>query len=589
MNYTKLNLWSQAINGDVNSKSVFPYFASEENPLPYQRELNGAGIPVDGILLDINGKIRNDKAPDVGCVEFTVDFGVTDMISPTLECNHSNIDSVKVLLRQFGDIPFINLRLAYQVNNGNIHYDMIPGTIYNDLVYTFNTSVDLSTEGIYHFKIWLINAMDDNINNDTLHVVRYSKPSPVVNFTASNKCTGSEVFFTGTATITSPYFIDKYEWNFGDGEKSENQNPAHRYAKVGTYNVTLRAYSDAGCYNEITKQVIINGYEKLELNFNVKDETCFKSCNGEIEVIIKEGEAPYKIYVNDVLSSSTTIMDLCAGTYKIRVLDNIGCEASGELVVKTGLTFAHGITADPSVGNVPLTVNLSAIQSPGTTYEWFYKESVFDTQANTSIVFHELGEHEIILKSTGAAPNYCTYQDTVKIKVELLIDFIIPNAFTPNGDGYNDTFGAVTQGIKTLNMIIKDRNGRFVHAIDSINGSWNGLMPSGSLAPVGVYYYKLEATGYDDNFYTRKGSVSLFRDLIDVTPNPVKNTVKIDLKNQFSNAKTITIHSTSGELKLIKETTANVIILDVERLPSGLYILKVANKNQVEYAKFIKE
>jgi PKD repeat protein len=31
----------------------------------------------------------------------------------------------------------------------------------------------------------------------------------------------------------------KFEWDFGDGQKSTEQNPAHTYAKVGEYTATL--------------------------------------------------------------------------------------------------------------------------------------------------------------------------------------------------------------------------------------------------------------------------------------------------------------------------------------------------------------
>jgi hypothetical protein len=34
--------------------------------MPYQRQLNGAGIAAGGVLLDIDGEIRNQQAPDVG-------------------------------------------------------------------------------------------------------------------------------------------------------------------------------------------------------------------------------------------------------------------------------------------------------------------------------------------------------------------------------------------------------------------------------------------------------------------------------------------------------------------------------------------
>jgi hypothetical protein len=230
--YHDLQSWGAATQGDANSKNVPPYFAADDNPLPYQRDFNGGAIPIPGILLDINGMIRNDQAPDIGCVEFMIDFGVTQLISPNLDCNHGPADTVTVYLRQFGDVPFKDLRLSYQVNGGAIYTDTIMGTIYNDLIYTFRNPVNMSTDGEYNFRVWLINTRDDNLNNDTLTAVRYSKPSPAVDFSYENNCSGREVFFTGTATVLDPYFIDRYEWYFGDGDTSQIQNAVHTFEQA---------------------------------------------------------------------------------------------------------------------------------------------------------------------------------------------------------------------------------------------------------------------------------------------------------------------------------------------------------------------
>ncbi len=316
MDYSNLSEWGQAISGDANSKNVYPNFASEDNPLPYQRELNGAGIPISEILLDINGKIRNDQAPDMGCVEFTIDFGVTDLISPTLDCYHTELDSVTIYLRQFGDVPFIDLKLAYQVNNGPVHYDVVPGTIYNDLVYTFNTTVDMSQDGEYFFKVWLINALDDNINNDTLKTWRYSKPSPVVSFQYDNQCTGTEVRFSGQASIAEPYSIASYEWIFGDGMTSYEQNPTHVYEQAGTYSVIFRAYSNSGCYSSTTADVTFDpDYVPLSLFADIDDEICENDRNGRITLTVSDGLPPYTYFLNEQQQDDHVFSDLSPGTY----------------------------------------------------------------------------------------------------------------------------------------------------------------------------------------------------------------------------------------------------------------------------------
>lgn len=40
--------------------------------------------------------------------------------------------------------------------------------------------------------------------------------------------------------------VDRYEWDFGDGNRSEEKAPMHRYSKPGHYTAILRAYNDKG-------------------------------------------------------------------------------------------------------------------------------------------------------------------------------------------------------------------------------------------------------------------------------------------------------------------------------------------------------
>jgi len=52
---------------------------------------------------------------------------------------------------------------------------------------------------------------------------------------------GAEVFFRNSSSNA-----DTYEWNFGDGIYSTEANPVHIYKTVGTYHVTLSAFSKKG-------------------------------------------------------------------------------------------------------------------------------------------------------------------------------------------------------------------------------------------------------------------------------------------------------------------------------------------------------
>ncbi len=255
-NQLSLANWRSTTNRDANSKDLDPYYLSSTELRTYNRILNGAGVAAASVLLDIDGQIRNQSAPDIGADEFLIDFGITRFISPTLDCNQSVAEPVTINIAQFGDIPFIDLIVAYQVNSGTIFTDTIPGAINNDILYTFQNTQNLSVQGTYNFKAWLVNANDDNINNDTLRAVRYRQPSPVVDFTFATQCAGLPVQFTSSSSVT-PGFINNYEWSFGDGQTDTAANPIHRYDSSGVFFVTFYAYSNEGCFSSIVKSITI--------------------------------------------------------------------------------------------------------------------------------------------------------------------------------------------------------------------------------------------------------------------------------------------------------------------------------------------
>lgn len=96
----------------------------------------------------------------------------------------------------------------------------------------------------------------------------------------------------------------------------------------------------------------------------------------------------------------------------------------------------------------------------------------------------------------------------------LVIDkFLVPEVFTPNGDGVNDFF--VIKGIqKTENTLtIYNRWGNKVYKMDNYDNTWNGMPNvSGTLGnqklPQGTYYYILEFKG-ETNLKTTNGFVVL--------------------------------------------------------------------------------
>jgi len=55
--------------------------------------------------------------------------------------------------------------------------------------------------------------------------------------------TNAEVGETITFTNTSQY-ATSYEWDFGDGNSSTEENPTHSYSSTGEFTITLTANGD---------------------------------------------------------------------------------------------------------------------------------------------------------------------------------------------------------------------------------------------------------------------------------------------------------------------------------------------------------
>ncbi|KKG23085.1 cell surface protein [Methanosarcina sp. 2.H.T.1A.6] len=105
-------------------------------------------------------------------------------------------------------------------------------------------AVDKDGDGISDFAY----SIPGSIYSDDLPLTHASNlPEPVIPIAdfSSNVNSGNaplDVIFTDKSTGTPT----KWDWNFGDGTNSADQNPAHTYSSAGTYTVTLTVSNSNG-------------------------------------------------------------------------------------------------------------------------------------------------------------------------------------------------------------------------------------------------------------------------------------------------------------------------------------------------------
>jgi gliding motility-associated-like protein len=90
--------------------------------------------------------------------------------------------------------------------------------------------------------------------------------------------------------------------------------------------------------------------------------------------------------------------------------------------------------------------------------------------------------------------------------------FWLPTAFTPNGDGLNDTFHPVAQNIHEYRLIIYDRWGQQLFVSTSIEAGWDGTF-KGEPCESDIYSYIVFFQSYDNPGETEKraGTMMLIR------------------------------------------------------------------------------
>ena len=101
--------------------------------------------------------------------------------------------------------------------------------------------------------------------------------------------------------------------------------------------------------------------------------------------------------------------------------------------------------------------------------------------------------------------------DTAYVIVDVATTIVIPNIFSPNGDGINDNFCIISTGLRTLNCDIFNRWGSKMYTIMAPQQVWDGKTPSGASASEGTYYYILSALGYDGKTYSYQGPLTLVK------------------------------------------------------------------------------
>lgn len=214
-----------------------------------------------------------------------------------------------------------------------------------------------------NFTVCLI--VDDECSSDTVcNVIAVGCPDPVGGFTFAD--TLLTVAFTDTSSGVS---LSGWDWTFGDGASSNQQNPTHNYATSGTYNVCLIVTGTCGkdticdSVTAICPQPVAEfAYSSINLTYTFSDSSLSAS---PLSWLWDFGDG------NQATDSSTTHTYATPGTYVV-------CMSTADLCGSDSICKTIAVTCSPpsvNFGHIDtlLTVNFSDSSTSFTgneTYSW---------------------------------------------------------------------------------------------------------------------------------------------------------------------------------------------------------------------------
>ncbi len=320
---------------------------------------------------------------------------------------------------------------------------------------------------------------------------------PVVKFGIPSICLpDGRGMFTDSSTIADQSeALFGYQWNFGDPNDvtpSLLKNPVHKYAAVGPYNVQLKITSKDGCVDSLQK-TITTIYPQPKADFTIQQN---EVCMGDT-IRFFDNSSGYTGTIQsrfwDLAQGNTSVIQnpfkqfADSGTYNISlyITDTKGCVS--DTAVKPVVIDPYPHLTMP--GNQVVLENGSIQLKP----LWYAKNPVFnwvpaiylDSATIANPVSSPLQDITYQLNLTGKGN--CNVSGTVFIKV--LLGPVVPNVFSPNGDGINDTW--VIQYLESYpgcEIEVFSRGGQSVYKTTGYSTPWDGNY-NGKPLPIGTYYY----------------------------------------------------------------------------------------------------
>lgn len=322
--------------------------------------------------------------------------------------------------------------------------------------------------------------------------------------------------FTNTSTIPDgSEALFSYLWTFGDANNPSSwtlKDGKHQFSALGTYQVKQQVTTKDGCIDS-SVQAFTNIFPQPKAAFvTTTAEICI---NESIQFTDNSQGLTSAISIwnwdlaqgtNSTLQNPTKKFT-DSGTYNIVLYayNTQGC-------VSDTVTKSITVHPYPVLDLGPNLVVLEGGQTPvkplkvyGTNLQYLWTPSLY-LNSDTAMVPISTPLGDVTYKLTLTGIGNCSVTDDIFIK--LLLAPIVPNAFSPNKDGINDTWKIeYLESYPGATVDVFNRYGQKVFSSNGYTTQWDGSF-NGQPLPIGTYYYIINPK---NGRATIQGSVTIIK------------------------------------------------------------------------------
>ena len=376
-----------------------------------------------------------------GCEHIYVRNNIINVQSPVANFSATPITGCNPLTVNFTDSSSGNItQWQWDFGNGNTSTQQNPAVTYNATGNYTITLIVTNTAG----------CKDTLTKNNYVQVVNgqtnYTPPPPTY------------VCFPYTANFSDPTTgSNAWQWDFGDGNTSTQQNPSHNYTSPGVYTVNLVTQMAGGCVQTFSPYAVyhVMGVEP-QFNFTVSPGLCepytvtfTSNAPGASSYLWNFGNGDSSTQMNPVYQYQTpgdytvTLTVYSPGPGSVSGNGSQFCTSTSTQTVTVGVSNPINVNSTNACLNdtVFFTCSLSGMAS----YLWNFKDGNFSTLQNPGYLYTVAGNYSVSLTVTDSVGCSKTFTINPVLKVQVPVANFIINSNTTGCDSLTVSFTNTSQ------------------------------------------------------------------------------------------------------------------------------------------------